>query len=92
MAGVMGRMMIMQLLGTIVMLGVLGGVGGFVFGRLFANKSAKGGKKPAAAPKQTKQPPNEESKRRLAQLKEQLDSGLITKEEYREKREALLKE
>ena len=84
---VMSMVLISRLLSTVLGLGLLG----VAFG-LAAAAVAKRRQDNAASPKQSKKKPDEETRRRLAQLKEQLDSGLITKEEYREKRETLLKE
>ena len=83
----MTQVMISSLFSRVVTLGLLG----FAIGKLFARTAnrKKGG---ASTQKQGKRPVDEATKRRLRQLKEQLDSGLLTKEEYREKRDALLKE
>ena len=84
---VMSMVLISRLLSTVLGLGLLG----VAFG-LAAAAVAKRRQDNAASPKQTKKKPDAETKRQLAQLKEQLDSGLLTKEEYREKRDTLLKE
>lgn len=87
----MARVVSLTLLGrfltTVLGLGLLGVVFGLASAAVMQRK-ADG----AAPEKQAKKKPDEETKRRLKQLKEQRDSGLITKEEYREKRKALLKE
>ena len=83
MASVMYLTMVSQLLTIVLVVGMIG----VVFG-LVAAIVAKRRQDNAAFPKK----PDAEKERRLNQLKEHLDSGLITKEEYREKRETLLKE
>ena len=53
-------------------------------------KSAKGKQGHSVPHKQVKQEPDAKTQQQLTQLKQQLQSGLITKEEYQEKRNALL--
>ena len=87
MARVVSLTLLSQLLTTVLGLGLLG----VVFG--LASAAVMQRKEDGAVPKkQAKKKPDAETERQLKQLKEQLRSGLITKEEYREKRESLLKE
>ena len=72
---------------TILLLALLG----FAVGSLLA-KTAKPKKGAAPSDEQVRQQPDEETMRQLTQLKQQLRSGLITKEEYQEKERLLLKE
>ena len=76
-------------MGTTIMTIFLLGFIGFLIGFAFA-KSAKGKKGHSVPHEQVKQEPDAETQRQLTQLKQQLQSGLITKEEYQEKRNALL--
>ena len=87
MVKVTSLILINRLLTTVLGIGMIGVVFGVV-----AALVAKRRQDNAAGPKQSPKKPDAETKRQLAQLKEQLRSGLLTKEEYREKREALLKE
>lgn len=87
MVSVTSMVMISRLLSTVIMLGLLG----FIVGKLFA-KTANRKKDGTATQKKAKRKVDEETKRQLAQLKEQRRSGLLTKEEYRAKRESLWKE
>ena len=76
-------------MGTTIMTIFLLGLIGFLIGFAFA-KSAKGKQGHSVPHKQVKQEPDAKMQRQLTQLKQQLQSGLITKEEYQEKRNALL--
>ena len=87
MVKVTSLVLISRLLTTVLVLGLLGVVFGVVAAIVVKRKQDI-----AASPKQAPKKPDAETERQLAQLKEQLDSGLLTKEEYREKRDALLKE
>ena len=87
MTKVMYLTMVSQLLTMVLGVGMIGVVFGVVAAIVVKRRQDN-----AASPKQTPKKPDAETQRRLRQLKEQLDSGLLTKEEYREKREALLKE
>ena len=75
---------------TIILLALLG----FFVGSLLARAAKRQNKKGRAVVphEQNKQEPDEMTRRQLTQLKQQLRSGLITKEEYQEKQSVLLKE
>ena len=75
---------------TIILLALLG----FFVGRLLAGAAKWQNKKSRAVVphEQNKQEPEEMTRRQLVQLKQQLRSGLITKEEYQEKERILLQE
>ena len=87
MARVVSLTLLSRLLTTVLGIGLLGVVFGVAAAVVLKRKTDG-----AAPKKQTKQPPDAETKRQLEQMEEQLRSGLLTKEEYREKRKALLKE
>lgn len=88
MVSVTSMVMISRLLTTVLTLGLLGVGCGLVAAAMVTKRSKDG----AAPKKQDKKKPDAETKRQLAQLKEQRRSGLLTKEEYRAKREFLWKE
>ena len=71
----------MNILLTVILLGIIGVLVGLVMG-VAVNRSRSRGGEPRM---------DQETRRRLAQLKGQLDSGLITREEYQAERETLLK-
>ena len=74
---------------TIILLALFG----FIVGLLMAGAAKRQNKKGRAVPhEQNKQEPEEMTRRQLVQLKQQLRSGLITKEEYQEKERILLQE
>ena len=74
---------------TIILLALLG----FVVGSLLTGAAKRQNKKGHAVPhEQNKQEPDEMTRRQLIQLKEQLRSGLITKEEYQAKKQKILDE
>jgi len=71
----------MDILPTVILLGIIGVLVGLVMG-VAVNRSRSRVDEPRM---------DQETRRRLAQLKGQLDSGLITREEYQAERETLLK-
>ena len=71
----------MDILPTVILLGIIGVLVGLVMG-VAVNRSRSRGDEPRM---------DQETRRRLAQLKGQLDSGLITREEYQAEREKLLR-
>ena len=71
----------MNILPTVILLGIIGVLVGLVMG-VAVNRSRSRGDEPRM---------DQETRRRLAQLKGQLDSGLITRGEYQAERETLLK-
>lgn len=66
------------------MLGVIGILVGLFLGILTKRRTS--------TPSQPAIQPDAETMRRLTQLKNQLDSGLITQEEYQQERDILLRE
>ena len=71
----------MDILPTVILLGIIGVLVGLVMG-VAVNRSRSRGDEPRM---------DQGTRRRLAQLKGQLDSGLITREEYQAEREKLLR-
>ena len=71
----------MEILFTVILLGIVGVLLGLVIGVAENRRRAHRGE-----PRM-----DQETRRRLAQLKSQLDSGLLTREEYQAEREKLLK-
>ena len=69
---------------TIFLLALLGFLGGLLLAKL--TRLAKG-----TAPSHDRAPqtPDQATERRLTQLKQQLDSGLITKEEYQAEKQKI---
>lgn len=71
----------MSILFTVILLGIVGVLLGLVIGVVENRRRAHRGE-----PRMDQQ-----TRRRLAQLKSQLDSGLLTREEYQAEREKLLR-